>query len=183
MGQALIISLRLRGISNRNGEKMISLFGVISVVIALISVAVIMLHNQVMRKRTPVDTYIDALEALLRKRVEALYHASHPDSELHALCAECVDLDFDSIVKALPDIDRAFAEEAEYLNLDESEWNESQPPTMDIDATDLSKNTQAIQETTEALNQAIEVYNSFITGRLPVVLMALTLGLTTEEYY
>ena len=139
---------------------MISIFGIVSVVVALISVAIIVLHNQVMSKRTPVDTHLEALEDLLRQYVEELYHTCHPDSELFDLCSQCVDLDFDSIVKALPDISRA----------------------SEIDLyIDGHENIQAIQDTAEALNLAIEEYNNFITGRLPGKLMALVLGLTAED--
>jgi len=141
---------------------MISVFGIVSVAVALISVVIIILHNRVMSKRTPVDTYLTELEDLLREKIEILYHASLPGTELQVLCNQCIDLDLSSIINAMPDIDRAsMADLHEY----EHESN------------------RAIQETTEALNQAIKAYNSFITGSLPVVLMSRILALTTEEFY
>ena len=139
---------------------MISIFGIVSVVIALISVAIIVLHNRVMAKRTPVDTYLAELEDMLRDRIENLYHASHPDSELRDLCGQCVDLDLSNMLKALPDIDRACAAGS---HIDEH------------------AHPQGMGETIKALNQAIEEYNRFITGNLPVVLMAQALGLKVEE--
>jgi len=140
---------------------MISVFGVVSVAVALISVAVIVLHNRVMSKRAPVDMYFAQLEVLLRDRIEMLYHASPPDSELRHLCNQSIDLDVNSIIKALPDIDRATAVE---LHIHEQE------------------NIQAIKESTEALNQAIEEYNRFIVSSFPIILMARVLGFADEEF-
>ena len=140
---------------------MISIFGVISVVIAILSVATIVLHNRVMGKRTPVDTHLAALEDLLRERIEILYQTSYPDSELYTLCTQCIDLDFNDIIKALPHIDRA-SFDCEEVHTD---------------------NAKAISETTAALNHAIEEYNKYITGRFPAVFMASILGLTTENLF
>jgi len=139
---------------------MISIFGIISIVVALLSVAVIILHNRVMAKRTPVDTYLADLENLIRERLNNLYNESHPGTELQALCGQYMDLDLNSMIKALPDIDRACEDEP------------------DINEHEI---TLSISKTTETLNQAIEAYNSFITGSLPVKLMAFALTLTTEE--
>ena len=146
----------IRPIRNRTGGNMISIFGIVSVAVALTSVVILALHNRVMSKRAPVDEYFAALEALLRDKIEDLYQASQPDSRLHSLCGQYIDLDLNEIIKALPEIDRAnFAE----IIIEE----------------------QAIHEAANALNQAIEAYNRFITGSLPVVLMAHILALTAEE--
>jgi len=139
---------------------MISIFGIISVVVAIISVAVIVLHNRVLNKRAPVDAYFSELEDLLRGRIEALLHAGPPDSELRRLCSHAVDLELSDMIKALPDIDRA---------------------CLDLHIEDEPENIQTVQDTIIALNQSIEVYNRFIAGSLPVVLMARVLALTIEE--
>jgi len=139
---------------------MISIFGIISVVIAVVSVTIIVLHNRLMLKRAPVDTYFTSLEDLIRERIENLYSQSHPDSELRAICAISVDFNLNGMIEALPDIDMASEKER---------------------AIDDKESCQIIRETTEALNQAIEGYNRLITGSLPMKLMAQILALTTEE--
>ena len=136
---------------------MISIFGVVSVITAVTSITIIVLHNRLMLKRTPVDTYAAALEDLIRERIEGLYHTSPPESELHDLCSLYVDLGLNDMIMALPEIDRAC--ESSLLD-DES--------------------ASAIQETTEALNQAIQDYNNLITNNLPMKLLAQVLTLTTE---
>jgi len=138
---------------------MISIFGIVSVAVALICVAIIVLHNRVMNKRTPVDEHLAALEDLLREKIENLYNTSHADSELRVLCGQCVDLDLNSMLKALPDIDIV---------------------ADDLQTNDYEAN-QKIQETIAGLNQVIDEYNRFIIRNLPVNLMAQALGLTAEE--
>lgn len=130
-----------------------------SVAVALICVAIIVLHNRVMNKRTPVDEHLAALEDLLREKIENLYNTSHADSELRVLCGQCVDLDLNSMLKALPDIDIV---------------------ADDLQTNDYEAN-QKIQETIAGLNQVIDEYNRFIIRNLPVNLMAQALGLTAEE--
>jgi len=139
---------------------MISVFGIISVAVAVVSVVSIMLHNRVMKMRAPVDAYLAALEDLLRERIDTLLRESFADSELRRLCGNAVDLELNEMIKALPDIDRA--------------------ASLDMHTAE-QENAIAIRETTEALNQAIEEYNRYITGSLPVVLMAQALGLETED--
>jgi len=139
---------------------MISIFGIISVIIALISVTVIVLHNRLMLKRSPVDSYLAELEDLVREKIESLYHESRPDSELRALCAQCIDLDLNGMMEALPEIEVAQAEE---LSPDENTGNHT------------------ISETVEALNQSIHKYNRLITGSSPMRLMARVLALTLEN--
>ena len=161
-----------------------SIFGFVSVLIAVISVAAIVLHNRVMGKRAPVDTHLARLEDLLRDRVEMIYRYSRPGSELRGLCDEYIDLDFESIIKTLPDIGRAFEDEKEAGNLIISEpLDDDLDPEADdyVTMAGLESNAQAIIETTTTLNQAIESYNSFITGRPQEILMARVLGLTTKE--
>ena len=142
---------------------MISIFGIVSILIALLSIAAIVLHNQVMNKRAPVDTYLAELEDLLRDRIEILYHTSSQHTELHVLCDQYIDLDMPAMLKALPYIHRA-AYDADLHT-----------------STTITQNAEVIQETTAALNQAIEAYNGFITGRPPMAAMAFILGLTTED--
>jgi len=165
---------------------MISIFGIISIAIAVLSVVAIVLHNRVMGKRTPVDTLSAELESLLRDRVEMLHQYSRPGSELRELCDMCIDLDLESMLKALPEIGRAFDDEREAGNLIISEPLEEYPEAaMDnyVSMAKLDNNTQAIQEATLSLNQAIDAYNDFITNRFPAVFMAQILGLNTEEPY
>ena len=138
---------------------MISAFGIISIAIALASVTIIVLHNRLMLRRTPVDSYMAALEELLRESLERLFNASPPGSDLQNLCGNCMDLGLNDIIQALPDISRACT------------------PGL----CDEQEKLHAIRETAEALNQAIRDYNSLITGSLPMKLMAQALSLTTEE--
>ena len=145
---------------------MISMFGIVSIVIVLVSAAAIVLHNRIMKKRAPVDMYLEELEEQLRKRVEMLYHASPRDSDLYSLCDQCIDLDLSGLLNAMPDIDTAL---------------EDYPPTSDDEISALEENTQAIQSTEQALNQAIESYNDFITRPIAGRFMALVLGFETEE--
>ena len=165
---------------------MISIFGIVSIAIALISVAAIVLHNRVMGKRAPVDAHLTQLEDLLRDRMEMLYRYSRPGTQLYELCEQYIDLDLESILKALPDIGRAFDEAWDTGNLIITEPLDDEPePQQDdyVTMAGLESNAHAIQETTAALNQAIKNYNSFITDRPPEALMAKVLGLTTEEPY
>ena len=153
---------------------MISMFGIISVVVALISIAIIVLHNRVMIKRAPVDTYSAALEDLLRQRIEVLIHACRIDTELYALCHKCVDLDLYAMAEALPDIDRACVMD---LHEEDDDTEEYAP----VDWEWLTDNSQAIEENAAALNQAIEEYNNLVTGSIAGRMMALILGMTAEE--
>ncbi|MCL2405437.1 MAG: hypothetical protein FWC92_07820 [Defluviitaleaceae bacterium] len=148
---------------------MISIFGIISIVVALFSVAIIVLHNRLMAKRTPVDSYFTQLETLVRDRIEHLCHASTPDAELHTLCIQYVDMDIESMIRALPDI-----EHAHEANLQASD-----------DAIPAIHETiiETINETIEALNQAINEYNSLITGNILMRLMAQALALTVLANY
>jgi len=138
-----------------------SIFGLISLFVALVSVSVIVVHSRIMRKRAPVDIHFATLEELLRVRIELLYNASPQDSELNEICATCVDLDYDTIVSVLPSIK---------ANM------EDEPPTEDMEA-----NTTDINSTIEALNTAIETYNEAITKKSSAALMAMALGLETLE--
>ena len=164
---------------------MISVFGIVSVVVALLSVAAIILHNRIMRKRTPVDTHFAELEELLRIRVEMLHDISTPGSSLQGLCDECVTLDVGSMLNALPYINTAFdcEKEAEMPSHDESpeEDEEEDFASADITVATLEENTEAINAATEALNQAINDYNSYIASSRPVTIMALILGLKAEK--
>ena len=165
---------------------MISIFGIVSMITVLVSVAAIVLHNRIMGKRAPIDTQLAALEDLLRNRVEMLYHYSRPGTELHALCDLYMDLDLESILQALPDIGRAFDDAIEAGNLIIREPLDDNPtPTSDnyVTMAKLEDNAQAIQEATITINQAIKSYNNFITSRPLEMLMARILGLTVEEYF
>jgi len=162
---------------------MISIFGIVSIVIALISVVAIVLHNRVMNKRTPVDTYLEELEVLLRDRVEMLHGSAAPGSRLRSLCDQCTYLDFESILEALPDVNEALddAKEAGDLIISGSFKDDFEAAAAEnITFTAIDENAQKIQETITALNQSIENYNSFIASRLGV-LMAQILGLEAED--
>jgi len=137
---------------------MVSIFGVISIIIAVVCISIIVLHNRFMLKRTPVDNYFTALEDLIREKLEGLYHSSAPESKLRDLCSLYVDLDLDSMLKALPEISKA-----------------CEPDIQD------DESAKAIHETAEALNQAIQDYNKLITGNIIMKLMAQALTLTTES--
>ena len=164
---------------------MISIFGIISITVAILSIAAIVLHNRVMGKRAPVDTYLAKLEELAHDRIEMLYQYSRPGSELRELCDEYIDQDLESILKALPEIDRAFDDEKEAGNLVISEPLVEDDPDTDADEyvtmAGLESNANAIRETTVALNQAIEIYNDYITTRPLEKLMAMVLGLSVED--
>ena len=144
-----------------------SAFGFVSIFIAVLSIAAIVLHYRVMRKRSPVDNALAQLEDLLRQRVEAILDTSDEDTELFALCSQVVDMDYAALFGAVPDIENALWETIEA--------GEHVP--MDV----LSENAHAIQAGTEALNQAIVEYNHIITAKPSGVLMALILGLAVEE--
>ena len=146
---------------------MISLFGGISVAVAAVSVAIILLHNRVMSRRSPVDEYLYELEEALRQRADLLYDISAPDTELRALLDEYADRDFAHLLYAMPYIEDALAEEN---------------PETDAAAQDvLDKTARAVDENMAALDKAIEKYNAFITTRRIEGLMAKVLGLTVEE--
>jgi len=139
---------------------MISIFGIASVVVALASLAVILLHNRIMNKRAPVDAYFAELDDLLRDRIENLYHSSSPDTKLHDLCSQYMDSSLSDMITALTEIDRAVAAE---LHTEEHET------------------AQTIYEAIAVLNQSIDEYNRYIAGSLPVALMAQVLGLAMVE--
>jgi len=146
---------------------MISIFGITSIFIVIVSVAVIILHNRIMKRRTPVDTYLAELEELIRQRMEMLYSIAIPGSELHELCTHYIDLDFNSLLHAYPDITNAY---------DHAEEKYSTTPTA------LEENAEAMHTTTQALNKAIETYNNYITKSPTEAAMAKILGLKKEEY-
>ena len=144
---------------------MISVFGVTSIFIVMVSVTVIILHNRIMKRRTPVDIYVAELEDLIRKRMEMLYEISIPGTKLHELCTYYIDLDFDTILNGLPEITHA------YTHADER--YETAPTALD-------ENTTTIQQTTNSLNHAVKDYNDFITKSPTEVMLAKILGLETH---
>ena len=144
-----------------------SFIGVISIPIVLVSVAALMLHARVMRKRAPVDIYMAELEDQLRERLEMIYAISTPESMLHELCNGCIDLEFTHILKSMPDINDALEAERGF--------HESQA------VHELDSNAETIRTTNQNLNQAVDEYNNFIQARLHDVLMARVLGLETVE--
>ena len=163
---------------------MISMFGIISIAVALVSILAIVLHNRVMKRRTAVDYLTEELETLLRDRLGMLHRYSRPGTQLRELCDVYMDLELESILFALPEITAAFedAKEAGSLVISEPlEEEPEQPEASYVSMARLESNADAIFEKTEALNQAIEVYNAFITHRLPEGLMARVLGLEVQE--
>ena len=144
-----------------------SFIGVISIPIVLVSVAVLVLHARVMRRRAPVDAYMAELEDQLRERLEIIYTIGPQNTVLHELCAGCIDLEFTDILKSMPDINYTL----------EAEIQSHESATVD----ELDSSTEIIHTTTQNLNHAIDEYNNFIQNRLPDVLMARVLGLETVE--
>jgi len=140
-----------------------SLFGFVSLFIVVISIAAIVLHNRVMKRRAPVDVHLEELEELLRRRVEILYTLSQVDTKLRDLCIQCVDLDFETIANSIADINEAYNQE------------------QSSDSQCLEENWQKINDTTTALNNAIEAYNTFISKNPSGATMAQILGITKEE--
>jgi len=136
-----------------------SVFGFVSLFIVVISVAVIILHYRLMRKRAPVDVHFDQLEELLRQWIENLYHISPVGSGLYNLCDQYIDLEFSDILSAMPEI-HDFCEQEQQ---------------------DSSTNIATINDTISALNRAISEYNAFIAKTPATVLMAHILGLKTME--
>ena len=145
---------------------MISIFGITSIFIAIISIAVIILHNRIMKRRTPVDIYMAELEELVRQRMEMLYKISTPGTDLNQLCANYIDLDFNAILDVLPDINDAF-------NISEEKHT--------TDTTALDENADIINKTTDTLNQAIKYYNDYISKSPTEIAMAKILGLEEVE--
>ena len=144
-----------------------SFIGIISIPIVLASVAALVLHARVMRKRAPVDTQMEELEDQLRQRLEIIYTISAPGTVLYELCNGCIDLEFTRILESMPDINDAL----------EAEKKQCESQTVQ----ELDSNADIIQTTIQNLNQAVDEYNNFIQARLPDVLMARVLGLENVE--
>ncbi|MCL2360332.1 MAG: hypothetical protein FWC73_00800 [Defluviitaleaceae bacterium] len=136
-----------------------SIFGFVSLFIVVLSVAIIVLHYRVMKRRAPVDTYFTELENLLRQRIELLY-AINP-VELSDLYDQSITIELSSLLAAIAEID--------------------------VEHKSLEENSAAIDETRESLSKAIGDYNTFIAAKPHTILMAKILGLaviedeTTEE--
>jgi len=142
-----------------------SLFGFISLFIVVVSVAVIILHYRLMKRRAPVDVHFGQLEELLRHWLENLYQESPEGSELYYLCGQCIDLELNGLLSAAPQIVEAYNHAA---------YSETEPQ-------DQNAEIAAIRETIKALNLSIAAYNAFITKSPAAALMALVLGLKTVE--
>jgi len=189
---------------------MISVFGVVSFVVAAICIIVIFQQSRVMTRRTPVDQGLSDLEALVRQRLELLYTLSPPDTELFFLVDQCIDKDFDTILNSMPLIEEAVAEtplskiegplpekndskailskaaEPQPPNQKAalSESSESQVSTQKAAVTkssELDVSTANIGNSISKLNKSIEAYNDYITTNSTGVMMALLLGIKTLD--
>ena len=145
---------------------MVSIFGVASIMVVIVSIVVIILHNRIMKRRAPVDIMFDELEELMRQRLEMMYEISVPGSELHELCHYYIDLDFDTVLSVYADICEAY---------DNAEERYEVAPTA------MDENWAGIRLSTETLNKAIQEYNAFITKSPSEMMMARVLGLKAAE--
>jgi len=149
-----------------------SIFGFVSLFIVVVSVAVIVLHYRLMRRRAPVDFHFDRLEELLRQWIEDIYIISPAESDLHSLCDYSIDLESSDLLSIIPEINDAFTQTQGDRVRQANPQDEPQPPDQ------IKAN---INHTINALNQAIAEFNIFITKHPPAILMAKVLGLEAVE--
>ena len=134
---------------------MISIFGIVSFVVAAICIIVILQQGRVMRRRAPVDQGLRDLEVLVRQRLELIQSLALPDTELYVLIEQCIDKDLDTILESIPDIEAA----------------------IDIHSDELTANTDTLSTTISTLNSSIDSYNNYITTNSTGVMMAILLGI------
>jgi len=164
---------------------MVSLFGFVSLFIALVCISAIVVHYRIMRRRAPVDLLILELENLFRTRIEILYNLSTPHSLLRNLCDQYIDTNLASLLDALPDIIEAYenTSDTEEVFLEDGEEESSQINNEDYEAYTkaLEENYNTTEDAIASLNKKIEDYNNFITKGVSNILMAKVLGLSEEE--
>jgi len=176
-----------------------SIFGFMSLFVVVASVAVLVLHYRLMRRRAPVDVHFAHLEEQLRQWTENLYSISPAGSDLRILCDRCIDMDFAGLLLTAPEIYEAFnqASEAGILrvyHLSKYEYEEGEEevelseyksataaPNPHLEQSGPDKHIAAMHETIEVLNRAVKEYNTFIAKNPTVALMAHVLSLETVE--
>jgi hypothetical protein len=137
---------------------MFSVFGIISIIVFLISVRFLVLHYQVMKKRGAADEKLAALDNLLRERLEIVYEQTEnlPDTqELRELCEIFSAYETKKLIKSINRLNKAIEiipEESLAVNITETEQ-----------ATDIFK-------------QSAAEYNAYIAA-FPANFMAYILGL------
>jgi len=130
-----------------------SLFGFLSLFIALLCVAIIILYHRIMSRRTPVDMYFAQLEDLLRDKAELLYKLD--PTKYGDLYDKSLVLSIEDLLSALHDI---------------NEEHES-----------LAENASTLIKTKESLLKAVDDYNAFITSNPHTILMSKILGIEVIE--
>ena len=164
---------------------MVSLFGFVSLFIALVCISAIVVHYRIMRRRAPVDLLIAELESLFRTRLEILYNLSAPQSLLRSLCDQYIDMDLSSLLDALPEIVEAFENSSDSgeVFLEDAKEESIKADSEDCARMEaLEANYKAVEDAIVALNKKIENYNNFITKGVSNILMAKVLGLSEEDF-
>jgi len=160
----------LRGLRTKMPEKVhfvITLFGLISIIVLLFSVAALVIHFRILQLRGNADDSFIQVETLIRKQVDLFYDigAAHKTgSSLCDLCEEADELHAKEVFASLPSIEK----ELENLKIEADE----QAP--------LKENMHELMRSAEEYNKHTEKYNTFIRS-LPGSAMAAIVGLKYEK--
>ncbi|MCL2386988.1 MAG: hypothetical protein FWC89_05470 [Defluviitaleaceae bacterium] len=154
----------MQKVERRELKSVISIFGVVSFLILVVSVGALILHNKIITRRAAVDEALAAVDNLLHEQLETLYETAitHPDSQdFLELCEDYAALQTRELLIALPELQE---EAAHFL-----------PPPED-------EKKEALTQAVKTLNTAIDIYNAFIT-KFPAQLMASILTLEQEHQF
>jgi len=145
----------------------ISLFGLVSIVVLVLSAAALVLHFRVLVLRGQVDDSFAQVEVLVRVRIDLIYDlgTNHDDgSELCLMCEEADASHAKDVFASFPEIEKVL----EDLRLEPDSF------------IPLKENKTEVLSAAGVYNVHLEKYNLFI-GKLPGSVMAHVIGLKQEK--
>ncbi|MCL1843862.1 MAG: hypothetical protein FWF79_08615 [Defluviitaleaceae bacterium] len=157
---------------------MISLFGAMSLIILIASVAALILHFKVMKFRGAVDDSLEKTDSLLRDRIEIIYNLAREAEEnldnplamrqIIKMCETHASYDTQKLIKTRTELEESASELLAASN-------------CEINKKALSDNTEEIRLADIGLQNVAAEYNKYISAT-PGNIMALMLGLSVEDF-
>ena len=146
---------------------MISMLGVLSLVILLLSVGALILHYRLLQLRGALDDSFSGLDELLRVRLEIIYDIANTMENSHELKERCIRYsgrEVRAIIKSMPKFHKAIA--ATHIENDIK--------------TALTENTHEIERSIRTYNENLLKYNTYVS-KPPGIILAFAVGLKSEK--
>ena len=144
---------------------MIPVFGILSVLVLLGSVAALIFHSRLLLLRGTLDNCLNKLDEHLRLRLEIIYEIAEIMEDEQGIIEQCIEnsgKDTRQIIRNLPKLHKA---------IEDLKNNEDKA---------LEENAQEIEQSTKAYNDVLVKYNEYVS-KFPGIVLAFLVGLKTEK--